>query len=186
MTVAENISDSELIKLFEDTSKREAVFRIIMKRYGAKLYSHVRTFFTSHEEADDIVQNTFVKAWRAMPKFRAESSLYTWLYRIATNEALTFVRNKKNKTTVSLDDDENFYQIPGEDSSPHHSGEYIAARLKSAVEQLPEKQRVVFNMKYFEEMRYEEISDILGTSVGALKASYHFAVKKIESYLERD
>ncbi|MBR4439964.1 MAG: RNA polymerase sigma factor [Bacteroidales bacterium] len=186
MTVTENISDSELIKLFEDTSKRETVFRIIMKRYGAKLYSHVRTFFTSHEEADDIVQNTFVKAWSAMPKFRAESSLYTWLYRIATNEALTFVRNKKNRNTVSLDGEENFYQIPFEDNSPHHSGEYIASRLKSAVEQLPEKQRIVFNMKYFEEMRYEDMSEILGTSVGALKASYHFAVKKIESYLERD
>ena len=186
MPITENTSDEELVRQFADEANRESIFRIIMKRYGAKLYAHVRSFFITHEEADDIVQNTFVKAWRALPKFRAESSLYTWLYRIATNETLTFVRNRKNRNTISLDDDENVYQIPSVETGTQRSGDYIAAKLRAAIEQLPEKQRIVFNMKYFEEMKYEEMSEILNTSVGALKASYHFAVKKIENYLEND
>lgn len=186
MLFTENTSDEELVRQFADEANRESIFRIIMKRYGAKLYAHVRSFFITHEEADDIVQNTFVKAWRALPKFRAESSLYTWLYRIATNETLTFVRNRKNRNIISLDDDENVYQIPSVETGTQRSGDYIAAKLRAAIEQLPEKQRIVFNMKYFEEMKYEEMSEILNTSVGALKASYHFAAKKIENYLEND
>ena len=186
MLFTENTSDEELVRQFADEANRESIFRIIMKRYGSKLYAHVRSFFVTHEEADDIVQNTFVKAWRALPKFRAESSLYTWLYRIATNETLTFVRNRKNRNTISLDDDENVYQIPSVETGTQRSGDYIAAKLRAAIEQLPEKQRIVFNMKYFEEMKYEEMSEILNTSVGALKASYHFAAKKIENYLEND
>ena len=186
MPITENTSDEELVRQFADEANRESIFRIIMKKYGAKLYAHVRSFFITHEEADDIVQNTFVKAWRALSKFRAESSLYTWLYRIATNETLTFVRNRKNRNTISLDDDENVYQIPSVETGTQRSGDYIAAKLRAAIEQLPEKQRIVFNMKYFEEMKYEEMSEILNTSVGALKASYHFAAKKIENYFEND
>lgn len=186
MLFTENTSDEELVRQFADEANRESIFRIIMKRYGAKLYAHVRSFFVTHEEADDIVQNTFVKAWRSLPRFRAEASLYTWLYKISTNETLTFIRNRKSKATVSLDDDDQYLQLPSVETGTHRSGEYIAAKLKAAIEQLPEKQRIVFNMKYFEEMKYEEMSEILGTSVGALKASYHFAAKKIENYLEND
>ena len=186
MAVTENTSDEELVKQFADESKREAIFRIIMKRYGARLYSHVRTFFTTHDEADDIVQNTFVKAWRALPKFRAESALYTWLYKISTNETLTLIRNRKNRNHVSLDNDDKYLQIPTTEIGIYRSGDYIAAKLREAIELLPEKQRVVFNMKYFEDMKYEDMSEILETSVGALKASYHFAAKKIENYIEND
>ncbi|MCQ2974155.1 MAG: sigma-70 family RNA polymerase sigma factor [Bacteroidales bacterium] len=186
MIDAEKYSDIELVEAFLNNQNREKIFRIIMKRYGTRIYTHIRTFLVTHEEADDIVQNTFVKAWRALPKFRLESSLFTWLYKISTNETLSFLKSKQNKKTISIDDDENFVQIPSIENDDHHTSDEITQKLTKAIEQLPEKQRLVFQMKYFEEMKYEDMSEILNTSVGALKASYHFAVKKIENYLELD
>lgn len=132
-----------------------------------------------HDDTDDVLQNTFIKVWKGLSKFRAESGLYTWLYRIATNEALSFIKKNKRLQTQSLEESTLGSQSYLENES-HYSGTEISQRLQKAVVSLPHKQQLVFNMKYFDELKYEEISEILGTSVGALKASYHLAVKKIE------
>ena len=135
-----------------------------------------------HDDADDLTQEAFIKAWKNLDKFRQESKLFTWLYRIATNECLTFLTNKKKRVMVGTDDVENELSQKL-DSSPHVSGDEIQLKLQKALLTLPEKQRLVFNMKYYDDLKYEEISEILGTTVGGLKASYHHAVKKIEEYL---
>jgi RNA polymerase sigma-70 factor (ECF subfamily) len=137
----------------------------------------------SHEDADDILQNTFVKAWRSIGKFREESSLYTWLYRIATNESLTFINSNKRKSFISMNNTSEFL-MNNLISDPYVEGDEIQLKLQEAILKLPEKQRLVFNMKYFDEMKYDQMSEILDTSVGALKASYHHAVKKIEEFIK--
>ena len=139
----------------------------------------------SHDDADDVLQNTFIKAYQGLEKFREDASLFTWLYRIATNESLTFLKKERNRFLHSIDD----YQQQLERtlvSDPHFDGDELRLKLQKAIIRLPEKQRLVFNMKYFDEMKYENMSAILGTSVGALKASYHHAMKKIELYLTED
>lgn len=176
-------SDSDIIELFADESTREAAFRIVVNQFGPQLYSRIRTVVSSHDEADDILQNTFIKAWRALPNFRLESSLYTWLFRIATNEALTFVRKNKRDFALSLDDGEIEITVPSNDMESSDTGDEIADKLRIAVDSLPAKQKLVFCMKYYREMKYDDMATILKTSVGALKASYHHAVKKIENFL---
>ena len=150
-----------------------------MRCYSQPLYLQIRRLVQWHDDADDVLQNTFMKAWSAIASFRGESRLSTWLYRIALNEALTFLT--RTKTADSLDDADDS-ATRSLQSDPYFDGDELQARLQEAISLLPPKQRVVFNMKYFDEMKYEEMSDILGTSVGALKASYHLAVKKIEAY----
>jgi RNA polymerase sigma-70 factor (ECF subfamily) len=138
-----------------------------------------------HEDTDDALQNTFIKVWGNLDNFRSESGLYTWLYRIATNEALTLLKKKKRKYLLPLTDVEN--QLANTlEADEEFNGTDIQKKLQKALLTLPEKQRLVFHMKYFDDMKYEEISEILSTSVGALKASYHHAVKKIENYLSED
>ncbi len=177
-------TDEAIMAMFADPTTREKAFRIIVKQFGAQLYSRIRAIVGGHEETDDVLQNTFIKAWRSLDRFRLESSLYTWLFRIATNEALTLVRRRKSKMSLSLYDDEMKITVPSNDLESSETGDEIADKLQSAVEKLPEKQKLVFQMKYFQEMKYDDMAGILKTSVGALKASYHFAVKKIENFLQ--
>lgn len=172
--------EGTIIRDLKDNNLRSSAFSAIVKQYSQKIYWHVRNMVLSHDDTNDIVQNTFMKAWNNIEKFRGDSLISTWLYRIAINETLTFLGKKQNN--IPLDSPEGAVAEQLE-SDTYFSGNKADALLREAVAQLPEKQRIAFNMKYFENMKYEEISEILGTSVGALKASYHIAVKKIETYL---
>jgi RNA polymerase sigma factor (sigma-70 family) len=158
-------------------------FRLIVEKYSSKLYWHIRRLVILHEDADDALQNTFINAWKSIGEFRNESALYTWLYKIATNEALTLINRRKRNTAVSIDDLGSYFENSHEGST-WFDGDEAQIKLQNAILKLPEKQRIVFNLRYFDEMPYEEMSKVLGTSEGALKASYHHAVKKIELFLE--
>ena len=144
----------------------------------------MRKIVICHDDADDVVQNTFIKAWKSLPNFRGDSQLYTWLYRIATNEALSFLKKKKKHLFQSIDSVS--FELESKVDSSYFTGTEIEKKLQKAILTLPTKQRLVFNMKYFDELKYDEISEILGTSVGALKANYHHAKQKIEKYLTKD
>jgi len=158
-------------------------FNLIVRKYQERIYWHVRKIVIDHDDADDVVQNTFLKVWSGLSNFREDSQLFTWLYRIATNEALTFLKKKRTKYLLPIVDVE--YQLSNSiEADAYFNGDELQAKLQKAIIALPEKQRIVFNMKYFDEMKYEEMSEVLGTSVGALKASFHHAVKKIEKFLE--
>ena len=146
------------------------------------MYWHIRKIVIGHDDADDVLQNTKIKVWRSLPDFRSDSGLYTWLYRIATNEALTFLKQKKKKAFAPWVDVEQKMSDTLE-SDVWFNGEEIQLKLQQAILKLPEKQRIVFNMKYFDQLKYDDMAEILGTSAGALKASYHHAVKKIEAML---
>ena len=177
--------DSEIIEGVRIPGKEELAFNQLVQKYQERMYWHIRKIVIDHDDADDVLQNTMIKVWRSLANFRAESELYTWLYRIATNEALTFLKNKKKRTFASWVDVEQKMSETLE-SDPLFDGDEIQLKLQQAILKLPEKQRIVFNMKYFDEVKYEEMSRILDTSVGALKASYHHAVKKIEAMLSED
>lgn len=157
-------------------------FRLVVEKYSSRLYWHIRRLVILHEDADDALQNTYINAWKNIKDFRNESSLYTWLYAIATNEALTLIKRRKRNESVPLDDISSYFAISDEGSS-YFDGDEAQIKLQNAILKLPEKQRIVFNLKYFDEMTYEDMSRVLRTSEGALKASYHHAVKKIEKYL---
>ncbi|HAP69150.1 MAG TPA: RNA polymerase subunit sigma [Flavobacteriales bacterium] len=175
--------DKDLLKRFRDSSSRNMAFNELVNRYQERLYWHIRRIVIDHDDADDVLQNTFIKAFKNLDKFREDSQLFTWLYRIATNESLTFLKKKKKNVFVSMD--EVSHQLSSTlESAPELSGDAIQLKLQWAILTLPTKQRLVFNMKYFDEMKYEEIAQVTGTSVGALKASYHHAVKKIEAYVK--
>ncbi len=176
-------SDKDLVSWFSVKEKKELAFTRIMEKYQEKLYWHVRRIVISHDDADDVIQNTFIKVWNNLDHFRKDSGLFTWLFRIATNEALTILKKQKRNKFLPWSDYENYLEENLE-SDEYFLGDAIAEKLQKAIIRLPEKQRLVFNMKYFEEMKYEDMAEILGTSVGALKASYHHAVKKIENYLK--
>jgi RNA polymerase sigma factor (sigma-70 family) len=175
-------SDKELIGLFRKTESRDLAFNLIVRKYQEKLYWHIRKLLIDHSDTDDTLQNTFIKVWTGLDNFREDSSLYTWLYRIATNEALSFLNNKKRRFLLPLVDVEKHLSNSLKNDE-YFNGDELQLKLQKALLTLPEKQRVVFNLKYFDEMKYEEMAEILETSVGALKASYHHAVKKIEKYI---
>ncbi len=176
-------SDSELIELYRKEDTRNYGFNLLVNKYKERLYWHIRRIVISHEDTDDVLQNTFIKVWKGLNAFREDSGLYTWLYRIATNESITFLKNKRNKYFLPFVDVEKELSKSLE-SDVWFSGDEIQMKFQKALLKLPEKQRIVFNFRYFDEMPYEEISKILGTSVGALKASFHHAVKKIEDYIK--
>ena len=161
-------------------------FHVLVKTYQERLYWHIRKIVMNHDDTDDVLQNTFLKAWRNIDKFREESSLFTWLYRIATNESITFLNSKKRKGGMVATGDENEYLMGNLAADPYFNGDEIQLKLQQAILRLPEKQRLVFNMKYFDEIKYDDMAKVLDTSVGALKASYHHAVKKIEDYLKNN
>jgi RNA polymerase sigma-70 factor (ECF subfamily) len=178
-------SDRELLEMFRNSDTKNYAFNLLMRKYQERLYWQVRKIVISHDDSDDVIQNTFLKVWGGLESFREDSQLFTWLYRIATNEALTFLKKKKTKFLLPLVDVEQQLSRTLE-SDPYVNGNELQIKLQQAILKLPEKQRIVFNMKYFDEMKYEDMSDVLGTSVGALKASFHHAVKKIEKFLEED
>ena len=180
------MDDALIIAKFAEESTREEAFRLLLKKYQQKIYWHVRRMVIDDDDADDVVQDIFVKVWKNLGNFREDSQLYTWLYRIATNECITFLNKKKQKQNVSLDDDTTAYLAETLADGNYFNGDKAQMKLQQALLTLPEKQKLVFNMKYFEDMKYEEISEVLGTSVGALKASYHLAVKKIEAFFNNN
>jgi len=159
---------------------------LILQKYQKQIYWHVRRLVIDADDADDVSQETFIKVWKALPEFREQSQLYTWIYRIATNEALSFLRKKRNKYFFPIVDVEKELSEKIKNDNYFFKGDEIERKLNLALLQLPEKQRIVFNMRYYDAMKYEEISQVLGTSVGALKASYHLAAKKIEKILIED
>jgi len=178
-------SDKELLEMFRKIDTKSYAFNLIVRKYQERLYWHIRRIVIDHDDSDDVIQNTFLKVWCGLETFREDSQLFTWLYRIATNEALTFIKKKRTKYLLPLVDVEQQLARSLE-SDVYFNGDEIQVKLQNAILKLPDKQRIVFNMKYFEEMKYEEISEALGTSVGALKASFHHAVKKIEKYFEEN
>lgn len=175
-------NEREVLALLQEESMRKQAFEQIVTQYSEQLYWQIRRMVLIHEDANDLLQNTFVKAWMNIEYFRGESKISTWLYRIAMNECITFLNKQRVMLTISLDDQDTGLSDKLE-SDPYFSGDRIQLLLQKALLTLPEKQRMVFNLKYYQEMKYEEISEIFGTSVGALKASYHHAVRKIEKFL---
>ena len=175
-------SDSELLLQFRNPVTKEKAYTSVIKIYQEKLYWHIRRLVVDHDDANDVLQNVFIRVWNALENFREDSQLYTWLYRIATNESLTFIENQKKRAAVSLSDVETGLSNKVV-ADKHFDPEKLEWKLQLAIQQLPEKQRVVFSLRYYDEMPYEEMSRVLETSEGALKASYHHAVKKIEDYI---
>jgi RNA polymerase sigma-70 factor (ECF subfamily) len=177
-----NQEDHELLSKFKDPDTRESAFTGLMKKYQEKIYWHIRRMVVDHEDTNDLLQNVFIKVWRNLDDFRQDSQLYTWIYRIATNECLSFIEQKKKRAAVSIDSDAGLLseKIKAEKNFDNSKPEW---KLQLAIQQLPEKQRIVFHLRYYDEMPYGEMSKILETSEGALKASYHHAVKKIENYI---
>jgi len=181
----EAISEKDIISMFRNENTKHKAFEMVLNLYQNKTYWHVRRIVICHDDANDVTQNAFIKVWENLHKFREDAKLFTWIFRIASNEALLFIQKKKDNLKISIDDlqmslSQNLV------SDPYFNGDAIALKLQHAVLSLPEKQRLVFNMKYFDNMKYEEIEAVLGTSVGGLKASYHHAVKKIEQFMKAD
>ncbi len=175
------ISDTEIVALMLTTGQQNSGLRQLMNRYQERLYWVIKNIVESHDDTDDVLQNTFIKAYKNIEKFESRSSLFTWLYRIATNEALTFKKSKQKKATVSII--ENSTSSGDKAIENENSEDDVLQKLEYALDTLPERQRQVFKMRYYDELNYEEIANILGLSEGALKASYHHAVKKIEQYI---
>jgi RNA polymerase sigma factor (sigma-70 family) len=175
-------TDTALVAAFRDECTKENAFAAIIKKYQQKLYWHIRRMVITHQDADDVLQNTCIKIWNGLQNFRADSKLYTWLYRIATNESLTFLAIQKQRRNISIDNTD--YEMSNTlQAEINFDAQKIEWKLQMAILQLPEKQKVVFNLRYFDEMPYGEMSVVLQTSEGALKASYHHAVKKIELFI---
>ncbi len=179
------MTDQDIIRAFKKPGGEEKAFEAILQLYQERLYWHIRRLILNHDDSDDVLQNTFIKIWKGLPNFRSESGLYTWLYRIATNEALSFLKQKQNRTNNQVDDPDG-HVVNRLSADPYFDGDEIQKKLFAVMEILPAKQRLVFQMKYFDDMKYQDISAVLDTSVGALKASYHHAVKKIEEAFKND
>ncbi|MCB9194801.1 MAG: RNA polymerase sigma factor [Flavobacteriales bacterium] len=178
-----NKVDQEILELYSNGKQQES-FKLLLNTYQERTYWHIRRILLSHEDTNDVLQNTLIKVWKGLEGFQGNSRLYTWIFRIASNETFTFL--EKNKKHLSEVDIENCYHFASDDDGKLLSGDIIQKKLEEAILTLPEKQRMVFHLKYFEEMKYEQISEVLGTSIGALKANYHLAVKKIENFLLND
>lgn len=174
--------DLELLAQFKEPRNRESAYTALIKKYQERLYWHIRRMVVDHDDANDVLQNVFIRVWNGLENFKGESQLYTWLYRIATNESLTFLENQKKRSAVSLSDVENGLENKIK-ADKHFDANRLEWKLQLAIQQLPEKQKLVFTLRYYDEMPYEEMSRVLDTSEGALKASYHHAVKKIEDYI---
>lgn len=175
--------DKSLLQAFADPETKDIAFTKIVKKYQERIYWHIRRMVIQHEDADDVMQNVFVKMWKHLEGFREDSQLYTWIYRIATNESLSFLEKKKKQIQgISMDGDMGYLSNTLK-AEKDFDAKKLEWKLQMAIQQLPEKQRIVFNLRYYEEMPYETMSQILETSEGALKASYHHAAKKIEEYI---
>lgn len=183
---SENMSaEQQLVERLRDPSQCRAAFDDVIRLYSGPLYRQIRRMVQTHHDTDDLLQNTFMKAWQSIDAFRGQAKLLTWLYKIAINESLTFLERERKRNNISIDDEASavVHLIESDDMI---DGDELKLNLRKAVASLPEKQRLVFNMRYYDEMKYEKMSEILGTSVGALKASYHIAVKKIEQFFSEN
>jgi len=178
-------NESILIERLRNEATQQSAFSDLVKRYSEPLYWQIRKIVLSHDDANDVLQNAFIKIWTSIENFRGDSKLSTWLYRIAINESITFLHKQRSQNNLSIDDADTFL-LSKLESDEYFDGDEAQMKLQKAILTLPEKQRIVFNMKYFDEMKYEDMSEVLETSVGALKASYHHAVKKIEDFLSAD
>ena len=175
-------NESEILKQLQDENQQHSAFSLLVSHFGEQLYWQIRKMVLSHDDANDLLQNTFMKAWSNIDSFRGDAKLSTWLYRIAVNECITFLNRQKMRNQVSISDEE-APLLNVLEAEEYFIGDDAQLKLQKAILTLPDKQRLVFNMRYFDGIKYEEMSEILGTSVGALKASYHHAVKKIEDYI---
>ena len=184
MTESMNTNDEkELITQLQNPATQRNAFEKVVKEYSEPLYWQIRRMVLNHDDTNDLLQNTFVKAWTNLSQFRGEAKLSTWLYRIALNECLNFLNRQKAQKDLSIDDE--CAIVNQLESDPYFDGDKTQLLFQEAIHTLPDKQRMIFQMKYFQEMKYEDISEIMGTTVGALKASYHHAVKKIEDFFNR-
>jgi RNA polymerase sigma-70 factor (ECF subfamily) len=177
------MTEKEIIFLY-DSGRCEEAFSGIVECYSERLYLHIRRFVCCHEDADDLVQEVFIKIWAALPSFRRDAQLFTWIYRIATNEVLNFLHKQKIRAMISLDSSESVL-AKKIDEDVSFNGDRLQRELHKAILKLPEKQRIVFSLRYFDEMKYEDMAEITGTSVGALKASYHFAYNKVKEEIQK-
>ncbi len=179
------IEEQVLVNALQSEDDREDAFRSLVSQYKQRLYWHIRKIVLDHDDADDVLQNTFIKVYKNIDSFKGQSKLYTWMYRIATNESLTFLKRKARRANTTLEEvKEN--ALANLEADVYFEGDQIQLQLQKAIAELPEKQQLIFNMKYFEEHTYEELSEILDTSVGGLKSSYHIAVKKVTAFLKSD
>ena len=176
------IAENTLIAQLKDPLTQEQAFRTLMSQYKERLYWHIRKIVISHDDADDVLQNTFIKVYRNINNFKAESKLYSWMYRIATNESITFINKRAKQNNVDVSEIQ-YKLVESLEADVYFDGDEMQLQLQKAIAILPQKQQLVFNMKYFDNMKYKDMSEVLETSVGALKASYHHAVKKIENFL---
>ena len=178
-------NDTKILEMMANDSLFEKGFKLLVKKYQERLYWHIRNMVHFHEDADDIIQNTFIKVFKNIKSFEKKSKLYTWMYRIATNETINYINKNKKHTYSSVDD--NLMELENKlKADEYFNGDAAQLLLVKAINQLPTKQKVVFNMRYFEELSYKDISEILETSIGALKATFHHAMKKVESYLKEN
>ncbi len=180
------MEESFIIAKIKQEETKNFGFNLLLKEYQERIYWHIRKMVIDHDDADDLTQEVFIKVWKSLDNFRAESSLFTWLYRIATNECLNYLNKKKRRFFLPINDVNEELSNKIDKGDPLMDGDEIQMKLQKALLKLPDKQRLVFNMKYFDEMKFDEIAEITSTSVGALKASYHHAVKKIEEILTHD
>lgn len=178
-------NETEFILRLQDPKSKETAFRELLNLYKERLYWHIRKIVISHDDTDDVLQNTFIKVYRSIDKFKGDSKLYSWLYRIATNESITHINKNAKRLQISNEEHQNL-ALNNLTADVYFEGDEIQLKLQKAIATLPQKQQLVFNMKYFDNLKYKEIAEILETSEGALKASYHIAVKKIESFLTTD
>ncbi|MCT4630908.1 RNA polymerase sigma factor [Winogradskyella sp.] len=178
-------NETEFILRLQDPKSKETAFRELLNLYKEHLYWHIRKIVISHDDTDDVLQNTFIKVYRSIDKFKGDSKLYSWLYRIATNESITHINKNAKRLQISNEEHQNL-ALNNLTADVYFEGDEIQLKLQKAIATLPQKQQLVFNMKYFDNLKYKEIAEILETSEGALKASYHIAVKKIESFLTTD
>ena len=174
--------EHQLVKDLQSIDQKDKAFRALITLYKERLYWHIRNIVKSHEDTDDVLQNTFIKVYKSIDKFKGDSKLYSWLYRIATNESITLINKNAKRMQVSNEEVQQL-AVNNLKSDVYFEGDAIQLKLQQAIATLPQKQQLVFNMKYFEDIKYKDMSEILETSEGALKASYHIAVKKIELYL---
>jgi RNA polymerase sigma-70 factor (ECF subfamily) len=179
------LDDQDILLKFRDPATRNVAFNQLVRKYQSKVYWHVRKMVIAHDDADDLTQDVFIKVWNHLENFRQDASLYTWIYRIATNECLNFLSSKRRKFFLPLGDvgAELAQKLEADESL---AGDAVEKKLQKAILRLPDKQRLVFNLRYYDEMPYEQMAEVTGTSVGALKASYHHAVKKIEQYVNEE
>ena len=177
--------EADLVEELKDSKTQSRAFKVLVNTYKQRLYWHIRRIVLNHDDADDVLQNTFIKVFRNIDGFKGDSKLYSWMYRIATNESLSFLKQKSKKQGISNEELQN-QTLSNLEADVYFEGDEIQLKLQKAIATLPEKQKLIFNMKYFDDLKYEEISEILETTVGGLKASYHLATMKIEAFLKED